>query len=252
MAEISYYDADLTDALEKLNEVMGKVAKAPPGVKPELIAHADKKLKEIIELKKGYQLALRQASREEAKPFREKFEELSARVEELSGEVKWAKTENERNGLFGDRSAPGAGGGGPMGNKEMLDKAVDIQKKTEQSLVSTQKMVEASKEVAIATGEQLREQRQQIVNITDEVMRMEDSLTRADKLIRTFARRMATDRVILVMAFLVFAGIAAIVIYKAANPNQKTFYVPDEVTPPNPEVLYNKTVTAINNTINGN
>lgn len=36
MAEISYYDADLTDAIEKLNELMGKLAKAPPGVKPEV------------------------------------------------------------------------------------------------------------------------------------------------------------------------------------------------------------------------
>lgn len=36
MAEISYYDADLTDAIEKLNELMGKLTKAPPGVKPEV------------------------------------------------------------------------------------------------------------------------------------------------------------------------------------------------------------------------
>lgn len=138
-----------------------------------------------------------------------------------------------------------------MGNKDMLDRAVDIQKKTEQSLVSTQKMVENSKEVAIATGEQLREQRQQIVQITDEVMRMEDGLQRADKLIRTFARRMATDRVILVFTLLVFCGIAAIVIYKSIHPEDSTFYIPDEVTPPNPVDLYNKTVTAINSTING-
>jgi hypothetical protein len=36
MAEISYYDADLSDAIEKLNEMMGKLAKAPPGIKPEV------------------------------------------------------------------------------------------------------------------------------------------------------------------------------------------------------------------------
>jgi novel plant SNARE len=174
-------------------------------------------------------------------------------VEELTGEVKWAKTEHERSGLFGDRSPSGSAprGSQPAGNTELLNKALDVQKKTEQSLMSTQKMVEQSKEVAVATGEQLREQRQQIVTITDEVMRMEDNLTRADKLIRVFARRMATDRVILMLAFLVFAGIAGIVIYKSVNPNDKTFYVPDEVTPPNPVGLYNKTVSAINATIHG-
>lgn len=38
MAEISYYDADLSDAIEKLNDLMGKVAKAPPGVRPEVVS----------------------------------------------------------------------------------------------------------------------------------------------------------------------------------------------------------------------
>lgn len=253
MAEISYYDADLTDALEKLNDVMGKLAKAPPGVKPELLSMAENKLREIVELKKGYQLALRQAPRESAKQFREKFEEHCARVEELSGEVKWAKTEHERSGLFGERTRSGniKNGPQPMGNQETLNKALDVQKKTEQSLMSTQKMVEQSKEVAIATGEQLREQRQQIVQITDEVMRMEDNLQRADRLVRVFARRMATDRMILMLTFLVFVGIAAIVVYKSVNPDDTTFYVPDEVTPPNPVALYNTTVSAINATLNG-
>lgn len=182
----------------------------------------------------------------------QKFDELSTRVDELSGEVKWAKSEHERNGLFGARpgaDARGAAGGAQMSNADYLNKAVDVQCKTEQSLMSTAKMVEQSKEVAAATGEQLREQRQQIVQITDEVMRMEDSLTRADKLIRTFARRMVTDRVILLATLLVFLGIAAIVVYKSINPNDSTFYVPDEVTPPNPVALYNATAAAINSTL---
>lgn len=167
----------------------------------------------------------------------------------MNGELKWAKAEKERAGLFGDRSSSFKSDGVGMGNREMLDKSMDVQKKTEQSLMSTQRMVEASKEVAIATGEQLREQRQQIVQITDEVMRMEDSLTRADKLIRTFARRMATDRVILLFALLSFLGIAAIVVYKSMYPKDKTFAVPDEILPPSPDTIYNAAISAANNTL---
>ncbi|ETI44927.1 hypothetical protein F441_10324 [Phytophthora nicotianae CJ01A1] len=252
MAEISYYDADLSDAITKLNELMGKVAKAPPGVRPEMLAMAEVKLKEMIELKKGFQLALRQAPRDQVTAFREKFEEHCARVEELSSEFRWAKAEQERNGLFGDRattSAAGARGTNGLGNKELLDKTLDIQAKTEQSLMSTAKMVEQSKDVAAATAEALRGQREHIVEITDAVMGIEDSLQRADKLIRSFARRMATDRVILLFAFLVIVGIAGIVGYKSMHPNDTTFYVPDEVTPPDPTALYNTTVAAINSTL---
>ncbi|KAE9023718.1 hypothetical protein PR003_g11629 [Phytophthora rubi] len=252
MAEISYYDADLSDAIEKLNDLMGKVAKAPPGVRPEMLAMADVKLKEMMELKKGFQLALRQAPRDQVVAFREKFEEHCARVEELSSEFRWAKAEQERNGLFGDRAAASAGARvtNGLGNKELLDKTVDIQSKTEQSLMSTAKMVEQSKEVAAATAEVLRGQREHIVEITDAVMGIEDSLQRADRLIRSFARRMATDRVILLFTFLVIVGIAGIVGYKSVHPSDTTFYVPDEVTPPDPTALYNTTVTAINGTLN--
>ncbi|KAG6959155.1 hypothetical protein JG687_00008957 [Phytophthora cactorum] len=159
MAEISYYDADLSDAITKLNELMGKVAKAPPGVRPEMLAMAEVKLKEMIELKKGFQLALRQAPRDQVAAFREVCAPFNA------------------------------------------------------------------------------------------VMGIEDSLQRADKLIRSFARRMATDRVILLFAFLVIVGIAGIVGYKSMHPNDTTFYVPDEVTPPDPTALYNTTVAAINSTL---
>lgn len=35
MAEVSYYEADLTDALDQLNDAMGKLGKAPPAIKTE-------------------------------------------------------------------------------------------------------------------------------------------------------------------------------------------------------------------------
>lgn len=40
MAEVSYYEADLTDALDQLNDTMGKLAKAPPAIKTEASAAA--------------------------------------------------------------------------------------------------------------------------------------------------------------------------------------------------------------------
>ncbi|OQR91358.1 hypothetical protein ACHHYP_04769 [Achlya hypogyna] len=231
MAEINYYDGDLSEALTVLDGIMARLAKAPAAVRAQVIAEADKKLKEVIDLKKGYTLALRQVTdREEVKLYREKNDVYAARVEELTREVKWAKSETERNGLFGDAKANAMKM--PTGNREMLGKAQEIQTKTEISLKNTQKMVEASKDVALATGEVLREQRNQINAITEEVMRMDDGLLRANKLLRTFGRRMATDRIILFFTFLVFAGIAGIIIYSKINPNQTTFFVPDQVKPP--------------------
>jgi SNARE protein len=51
---------------------------------------------------------------------------------------------------------------------------------------------------------------------------------------------------ILGYTFLIIIGIAVIVVYKAMYPEDSTFYVPDEVTPPNPVALYNKTMILVN------
>lgn len=124
-----------------------------------------------------------------------------------------------------------------MNNQQALAGALAIQDKSKESLNNTQRMIEASKGIARATNERLEEQTVQIGQITDDVMQIDDTLTRADKLIRTFSRRMATDRVILFFAFLVFVGIVGIVIYSALNPDQTDFYVPDQVKPPSPKDL---------------
>ncbi|RHY28586.1 hypothetical protein DYB32_005855 [Aphanomyces invadans] len=178
MAEIAYYDGDLSDALTKLDQIMAKLAKAPPGIKSEVLVEAEKKLKEVIDLKKGFSLALRQVTdREEIKSYREV--KLHLHQGQLTREVKWAKSETDRNGLFGDAKAKASKV--PTGNTDLLNKAQELQGKTEVSLKNTQKMIENSKEVALATGETLREQRNQLNAITEEVMRMDDGVARANK-----------------------------------------------------------------------
>ena len=46
---------------------------------------------------------------------------------------------------------------------------------------------------------------------------------------------MVTDRAFLFLTFLVFVGIVVIVAYAMLNPDQETFFVPDEVKPPTPD-----------------
>merc|ERR1719198_2400048 len=67
-------------------------------------------------------------------------------------------------------------------------------------------MIEASKEVGQATLEELNRQREQIAGI-------EDNLTRADKLIRTFGKRMATDKCIQVFTVINVLMVIIIVVY---------------------------------------
>jgi hypothetical protein len=82
------------------------------------------------------------------------------------------------------------------GNDELLGEANEIQDKTMASLGRTKMAIEESKLVGAATIETLRGQREQIVDIENEIDVIDSNLVRAEKLIGNFARRMATDRII--------------------------------------------------------
>jgi SNARE protein len=95
----------------------------------------------------------------------------------------------------------------------MINDMNHIQDKTKSSLHNTKNMVKASKEVGEATMEELLKQREQIRNIDSEAMRIEDNLNRADKLIKTFAKRMATDKFIQCFACVNVLMLVGVVVY---------------------------------------
>jgi SNARE protein len=78
-------------------------------------------------------------------------------------------------------------------------------------------MIEESKEVGMQTAEELQRQRAQLSNIDNDVMRMEDNLKRADRLIKTFGKRMATDKLIQCFACTNILLIVGVVVYVAVK-----------------------------------
>lgn len=59
---------------------------------------------------------------------------------------------------------------------------------------------------------ELKRQGDQIKNIQEDVNQIESNIARANKQIRIFMRRMATDKLILLMLFLVTCGIVVAVV----------------------------------------
>lgn len=145
-----------------------------------------------------------------------KYSDYEKKINELEGEVKWSRTEGNKKELFGSS-------GDPLTSAEegdsMLKDASQIQDKTEQSLMHSKQMVEATKDVAVATLEELHRQRDQIKDVTEEVMQIEDNLARADKLIKTFGRRMATDRFIQCFACVNVLLLVGVIVYAVVSKN---------------------------------
>ena len=79
--------------------------------------------------------------------------------------------------------------------------------------MNTNRLVKESIEVGEATMEELLQQREQIRNIDNEAMRIEDNLQRADKLIKAFGKRMATDKLIQCFACINILLLVGVIVY---------------------------------------
>uniref|UniRef100_A0A7S0G6V6 t-SNARE coiled-coil homology domain-containing protein n=1 Tax=Proboscia inermis TaxID=420281 RepID=A0A7S0G6V6_9STRA len=107
------------------------------------------------------------------------------------------------------------GGNATTDGDALLGEASKLQDKTSDSLGNTKRMIEESKNVGMETMEELRRQRDQLNTIDEEAMKIEDNLVRADRLIKTFGRRMATDKFIQCFAVVNVLLLVGVVIYSS-------------------------------------
>ena len=174
----------------------------------------ERKLRAAKGIKKSFKMECRLV----ADPvFKKKYElSLQQREEELTqleSDLKALQDEQKRNELFlnaGDEG--GAGDGTDMGDK-LIGDMHNIQDKTQTSLDNTKNLIAASKDVGLSTLEELHRQREQLQQIDEDVDRLEDNLKRADKLLRNFGKRMATDRFIQCFALLNICLLTGLIIY---------------------------------------
>ena len=102
---------------------------------------------------------------------------------------------------------------GVQAGDAMLKDMNGIQDKTQDSLARTKTMVAESKEVGVATLEELNRQREVIGNIDSEIDRIDDSLARAEALLKQFGKRMASDHFIQCFALVNCLLLLGVVLY---------------------------------------
>ncbi len=154
--------------------------------------------------------------------YENKLTRLTEELGTLANDLRALKGGVQRDQLFvGASRGGGVGSTDGMSGEEagdvMLSDMNEIQDKTKSSLENTKTMVAASKQVGEATMEELLRQREQIRTIDEEAMRIDDNLNRADKLIKTFGKRMATDRFIQCFAcvnILLLCGVVGYFVFK--------------------------------------
>eukprot|EP00301_Raphidiophrys_heterophryoidea_P003143 c11431_g1_i1.p1 GENE.c11431_g1_i1~~c11431_g1_i1.p1 ORF type:complete len:144 (+),score=21.53 c11431_g1_i1:349-780(+) len=89
-----------------------------------------------------------------------------------------------------------------------------LQDESMASVERSKRIIGETEEVGTSTTAQLAHQRDQLMKINENLDSIEDELKRADKLIRSFVRRMATDRVVLIFLSLIVLSILFVIGYQ--------------------------------------
>lgn len=152
------------------------------------------------------------------KEYEARLQRLDQQLKTLKQDCKAYESETARGELFVHWNEEGGDSGndkqdGVRAGDNMLKEAAELQNKTQDSLSNTKSMIAASKEVGMATLEELERQRNVLDNIDRETDRIDDNLARAEALLKQFGKRMATDHFIQCFAVVNCLLLCAVVLY---------------------------------------
>jgi len=158
---------------------------------------------------------------------------LDQQLKTLQADLKAFESEQQRGELFvqGDHDPEQGEMDGVKAGDNMLKEAAGLQDKTQDSLSNTKRMVADSKEVGMATLEELERQRGVIENIDSELNRVDDNLARAEALMKQFGKRMASDHFIQCFAVINCLLLLGVIIYAVVKKGGLTGAQPEPTQP---------------------
>lgn len=125
-----------------------------------------------------------------------------------------------------------------MTTDQILDKAADKQKQTVTVVDGIINQVNQTRTVATDTMDTLKQQTEQLQKAEDDMNEIDDNLKEATKLIRSFARRTMTDKLILVFICLIACAVLFVIIWsilkKPFNTTTPTDFTPPPAPAPTP------------------
>lgn len=195
MGDIQYWDDTLITELEKIQTVISKISDYPPNSveRQSAITNAKNILEQANQTKLSYKMESRLVIDPKIKNrYKSKLNKHEVYLNKLTLEVQEIAHNDKHNELSPDIET------GITTNKSYSNRIISyingIQDKTQTSLTRTIELIGESKNVGSTSLLELTRQREQIESVNNDMERIEDELTRADRLIKTFAKRIATDK----------------------------------------------------------
>jgi len=203
VTEINALLEEVSTKLEKLKK--GK--NVNPSKRADEIGYMKDRLDRAKKSLKSMRVEIREMSRVDQKPHNEKAQQLEDKINQLLLDVEWV-----------EKDEPGAPDQSPeLDHKKIVDKALNIQNDDIETLHRVSRTVETTKQIGAETLDKMNQQREQIINIDKGVDEVSSNIQLASRHLRTFVRRLATDKIIMGFVLLIFVAVVFIIVWKAVK-----------------------------------
>jgi novel plant SNARE len=217
--DIDYWDETLTEEISTIQQILdGIPSLSDPVERATALDQAEERLRGAQGTKRSFKMETRLIQDvQKRRQLEGRLQRMEQELRTLKADLKALQADQQRGELFVSGDGDGEGGGGGMdptkAGDNMLKETMGLQDKTQDSLANTRNMIAASKEVGVATLEELQRQREVLQNIEKETDRIDDNLARAEALLKQFGKRMASDQFIQCFALVNCLLLLGVVLY---------------------------------------
>ncbi|KAK8792933.1 hypothetical protein WA158_005097 [Blastocystis sp. Blastoise] len=210
MSSLDDWQNDAEESVFKLEtSVKALVDEHDKKAKNQCLKDANLNLSEANDNIDTFGIQIRKTQGSDMLKYQDKKNELADRVKAAKAEIKKQTQIVERSALMEGNTIEGEQGGDML-----LQHALKIQDKTRDAINQTLLTLNETKQVASNTTTALNQQTEQIDHMNVNVKSIDQELNRSDRLIKDFAVRMMTDKLIMVFITIIVIGIiAAIILY---------------------------------------
>jgi len=197
---------DIRTGIEKLNN---RKSKFTPQDRANKIQYLNSRATRAKQVLKSFKVELRELPKTEAEPYQKKLKDYTDEVNKFIQDLNWAADKNE---LMDGNQPTTAQQMDTMTTQQLVEKGAKTQQKSLDSLSSTLLIIEETKDVGAAAAEKLKAQTDQLVRVGEQLDEMQSYLKQASKELRSFARRLATDKIIMGFMCIIVCGVVVIVV----------------------------------------
>ena len=226
------YEKELVQLIKEIEKNINEISKTKEKDKDEHIGYIKKRISRAKIVLTSFKIEMRQLDQIHLDPYSKKAKEYAVTINKLTNELQHHEDKIDllkgatetNNGLDGKTT------------DDILKRAQDTQVESSKVLDRIIVTVEQTMKIGTNTALKLHENTKTLERIDDGVSEVNDNLKLASTALKSFSRRVATDRLFLCFVCLIVVGIIIIIVWSIVNPNANT-NVPESFKPATTKII---------------